>query len=39
MEPTTYAALDDAALYAHLYKHQSEKMTVVQLHLPTMHCA
>lgn len=39
MEPSTYAALDDAVLYAHLYRHQSERMTVVQLHLPTMHCA
>jgi Cu+-exporting ATPase len=39
MEPSTYAALDDAVLYAHLYRHQSDRMTVVQLHLPTMHCA
>ena len=39
MEPRPYAALDDAVLYAHLYRHQSERMTVVQLHLPSMHCA
>ncbi|MGA0110449.1 MAG: hypothetical protein ACO3HG_08285, partial [Schleiferiaceae bacterium] len=39
METQSYAALDDATLYAHLYRHQSERTVVVQLHLPTMHCA
>jgi len=39
METQRYAALDDATLYAHLYRHQSERTVVVQLHLPTMHCA
>ena len=35
----SYAALENESLYQHLFKHRDENTSIVQLQLPSMHCA